>query len=269
MNSALPRKFKLAAFDLDGTLLAPDASISAENFAALERLHATGVEIVLASGRHPLNMRQFTQRLPFVKWIVAAQGGEASDVTRLTRLHNAYLDTDVANRAVATGLELGFSPVVYLDAEICTYVDDDNSRHYGKLAAASPRLLDLCVPLTGSVFKVLWIGSSSEPCDAVTKSDKLAPFSWVRTNKRIIEIVPPGITKASGLEALARHLGISPADTIVFGDAENDIPMFAWGGTSVAMPHGWPAAIKAATYVAPDGPPETALARAMNLLFSR
>jgi len=56
---------------------------------------------------------------------------------------------------------------------------------------------------------------------------------------------------------------------VVFGDGENDIPMFAWAGTSVAMPHGWPAALKNASIVAPVGPPETALARGIEQLFAK
>lgn len=257
---------RLAAFDLDGTLLGPDGSISTENSGALRDLHSRGVEVVLASGRHPLNMRQFTSQLPFVQWVVAAQGGEASNVARTQRLIDSYLDTAVANRAVALGLKLGFSPIVYLDSEICTFIDDANSRHYGKLASTSPRVLAPGTILNEPIFKVLWIGSDAAPCDTATRSSEIASFTWVRTNKRIIEIVPPGVTKASALAVLARHLCISASDTIAFGDAENDIPMFAWAGTSVAMPHGWPAALKAATLIAPDGPPESALARGIALV---
>ena len=58
-------------------------------------------------------------------------------------------------------------------------------------------------------------------------------------------------------------------ETVVFGDADNDIPMFEWAGESVAMPHGWPAAIKAARWVGPDGSPAEALARAVDFVVSR
>ena len=54
----------------------------------------------------------------------------------------------------------------------------------------------------------------------------------------------------------------------MFGDVENDIPMFEWAGVSVAMAHGWPLALRKAKCVAPDGVPETALARAVDLVLS-
>ena len=269
MTHTRSRIFRLAAFDLDGTLLGPDGSIGAANYDALKMLHQRGVEVVLASGRHPLNMRQFTVQLPFVRWVVSAQGGEVSDVARRVRLHDSYLDTAVANRAVSLGLRFGFAPIVYMDGEICTFLDNANSRHYGKLASASPRVLAPGMLLDESVFKVLWIGSSEDECDAAAAKPETAAFTWVRTNPRIIEIVPPGVTKGSALAVLAQHLGISSKEAVVFGDGENDIPMFAWAGMSVAMPHGWPAALKKASIVAPVGPPETALARGIEQLFAK
>jgi hydroxymethylpyrimidine pyrophosphatase-like HAD family hydrolase len=43
--------------------------------------------------------------------------------------------------------------------------------------------------------------------------------------------------------------------------------MLAWAGMGVAMRHGNPAAISAARMVSPPGPPETAFARAVDVLF--
>src|SRR5262249_50935505 len=51
----------------------------------------------------------------------------------------------------------------------------------------------------------------------------------------IVEILPLGLTKATGLSLAARRLGIKAADTIAFGDMPNDIPMFSWAAHSVAM----------------------------------
>ena len=51
----------------------------------------------------------------------------------------------------------------------------------------------------------------------------------------IVEILPLGLTKATGLSLAARRLGVKAADTITFGDMPNDIPMFAWAAHGVAM----------------------------------
>ena len=56
--------YRLAAIDLDGTLLAPDHTISPANARAVERLQAAGIEVVLASGRHQGTMVAFARALP-------------------------------------------------------------------------------------------------------------------------------------------------------------------------------------------------------------
>ncbi len=51
----------------------------------------------------------------------------------------------------------------------------------------------------------------------------------------IVELLPLGLSKATGLSLAARRLGLKAADTIAFGDMPNDIAMFAWASHSVAM----------------------------------
>ena len=63
---------------------------------------------------------------------------------------------------------------------------------------------------------------------------------------------------------LAAHLGLEPRQVMAIGDAESDIPLFDWAGHSVAMPHGWPAAMGHATRVESMALPEEALTHAMD-----
>ena len=57
------------------------------------------------------------------------------------------------------------------------------------------------------------------------------------------------ITKASAVESLLKHLGADKADTIAFGDAKIDIPLFECCAVSVAMGSGGEEAKAAATFV--------------------
>ncbi|MFV0634641.1 HAD family hydrolase [Demequina sp.] len=50
-----------------------------------------------------------------------------------------------------------------------------------------------------------------------------------------VDVSPPGVTKASGLEELRLRYGVPRANTVAVGDAANDLPMFAWAAHSVAM----------------------------------
>jgi hydroxymethylpyrimidine pyrophosphatase-like HAD family hydrolase len=51
----------------------------------------------------------------------------------------------------------------------------------------------------------------------------------------LVELLPLGLTKATGLSLAARRLGLTAEDTIAFGDMPNDIAMLRWAAHGVAM----------------------------------
>jgi hypothetical protein len=58
-----PFPYRLAAVDLDDTLLGPDKTISPANQEAVQSLQARGVRVVLASGRRHSNILRFHEQL--------------------------------------------------------------------------------------------------------------------------------------------------------------------------------------------------------------
>jgi hydroxymethylpyrimidine pyrophosphatase-like HAD family hydrolase len=64
-----------------------------------------------------------------------------------------------------------------------------------------------------------------------------------------VEIVPLGTSKATGVEELARPLGIGSDEVVAFGDMPNDIPMLLWAGLGVAMGNAHPEVLAAADEV--------------------
>ena len=69
------------------------------------------------------------------------------------------------------------------------------------------------------------------------------------TNNGLIEVVPLGISKATGVDEVARPLGIVAGDVVAFGDMPNDVPMLRWAGLGVAMGNAHPEAMAAADEV--------------------
>lgn len=54
---------KLAAFDMDGTLLMPDHRLGDKTLTALRQLSERGVTLTFATGRHALEMRHISGAL--------------------------------------------------------------------------------------------------------------------------------------------------------------------------------------------------------------
>ncbi|HSY17003.1 MAG TPA: Cof-type HAD-IIB family hydrolase [Candidatus Acidoferrales bacterium] len=272
IRSDTQKKFKLAAIDLDGTLLGPAHDISAANIRAVQRLQAGGTQVVLASGRHYNSMLKYAQALPGVQWIVSCQGGEVSDVTRSTILGRKFMPVAEAKKALELGHSLGFTTLAYTVEGVVTDCRTDGQsdfemKGYTDLAGLQPVVLETRDLLARDTFKVIWMGDPAA-LTRLSLADITTPtVQAIRTQARFLEFMPVAASKGTALEILATHLGIPSADAVVFGDGDNDIPMFAWAGTSVAMPHGWPLALRNAKHVAPAGPAETAFARAVDLVL--
>jgi hydroxymethylpyrimidine pyrophosphatase-like HAD family hydrolase len=50
-----------------------------------------------------------------------------------------------------------------------------------------------------------------------------------------VELLASGVSKASGLAMVAERLGLEPDEVWAVGDEWNDVPMFDWAGTAIAM----------------------------------
>ncbi len=263
MNEAL----KLAAVDLDGTLLGPDKTISPENLAALQCLHAAGIEILVATGRHLTRISNYLPHIPNARWAVTCQGAAVHEIATRFPIRSLHLGADEARRLIDTGSRLGLTSIVYAQDLVRTTQDGEFVELYGSYAGGLP-LKTTDAELTGiPAHKIVWLGSGAN-IDRLPELPEIhsIPLYQVRTHENIYEFLPSAATKATGVAAIAEQLGIRPAQVIAFGDADNDIPMFGWAGQSFAMSHGSAAAHRAARLISPDGPPESAFARAVATL---
>ena len=61
------------------------------------------------------------------------------------------------------------------------------------------------------------------------KSIYMAQTLW-----NFLEIMDVKVSKGQGLKSIMEHCSLKPEEVIAFGDEENDLPMFAVAGFSVA-----------------------------------
>lgn len=271
MKTAETRRF-LAAIDLDGTLFGHDGVIGEPNQQALERLAAAGFDIVLASGRHAINMAEIARGLPLVRGLVSCQGCEASDPRRERVYVQQFLPPADVTPLVEVGVAAGFGVIAYTDRGERTPVDGPDIDRYRQITATPIEVLPAAVFAAERVFKVMWIAPEAT-LDAYLSTgaaERCRPASaeTVRSHREVFEFVPRGVNKATGTAMLAREFGVPAARVAAFGDADNDVPLFDWAGFSVAMPHARPEVRRRATVTAPAGCAESAFARGVDLLLA-
>ena len=90
---------------------------------------------------------------------------------------------------------------------------------------------------------------SSALAAALSKHVGLLGDITFSTNDGLVEISPLGISKAIGVQQIARPLEIAAEDVVAFGDMPNDVPLLSWAGHGVAMGNAHPDAMAAADEV--------------------
>jgi len=260
--------YRLAAIDIDDTLVGPDKRVGAANRAAVQQLRGLGCRVVLASGRRHDNMLPFHRELGLEDYVVSCQGAVARHGITGEVLHEALLPVADAGEVVAEGHERGLT-VMYWSAD--GVFARQRSRWIDKYSAdcqGDPvTLLDVesLAHRGAPAEKIVW-GADPQVIAAIEPEMRRrydGRMLVMATDECFLEFTSPAATKAAGVAAVAERFGIDRRHVLAFGDGNNDVSLLKWAGMGVAMSHGRPAARAAADRVAPDGDPESGLARAI------
>ena len=248
----------LIASDVDGTLLDDDEKITPRTREAVVAAVDSGAVFVLATGRPPRWVHPVVDALGFAPMAVCANGAVIYDpaTDRIISARTLSADAlaelaEIAARVIpGSGLAVERVGTSAHDAATPQFVSSPGYEH----AWLNPDNTEVSVEdlLSAPAVKLLIRKAgarSSDMAAALAKHVGLEGDITYSTNNGLIEIVPLGISKATGVHELARPLGITADDVVAFGDMPNDVPMLGWAGIGVAMGNAHPDAIAAADEV--------------------
>jgi Cof subfamily protein (haloacid dehalogenase superfamily) len=237
-TSAAPAfPYRLIATDLDGTLLRSDESVSQRTREALAAATAAGAAHIVVTGRAAPWTRHILDDLGYDGLAVCAQGAQVYHAGEHRLLTSVTLDRQLAGVALAK-IEAEVGPLYLaasrdgLEGEVLV---GPGYAATGKLPATP--FTDAADLWTAPLNKI-YIQHPTLTDDELAEASRQAAGGFVTVamaGEGIVELLPLGLSKATGLSLAARRLGVKAADTIAFGDMPNDIPMFAWSSYSVAM----------------------------------
>ncbi|ELU3715365.1 SmdB family multidrug efflux ABC transporter permease/ATP-binding protein [Salmonella enterica] len=245
---------RLAAFDMDGTLLMPDHHLGRETIATLARLRERDITLTFATGRHVLEMRHILGTLSLDAYLITGNGTRIHSLEGDV-LHRQDLDPQVADTVMHHAW----------DTRASMHVFNDNGWFTGQ---EIPALLQAHVY---SGFRYQVIDIKSIPAHQVTKicfcgdHDDLIRLR-IQLNETLeerahlcfsavdcLEVLPLGCNKGSALAVLSNHLGLSLADCMAFGDAMNDREMLGSVGRGLIMGNAMPQLIAALPHLSVIG----------------
>jgi Cof subfamily protein (haloacid dehalogenase superfamily) len=252
-----PWRPKLVATDLDGTLLNSDGEVTPRTRAALEASWDAGIPVVGVTGRGPRLLDSVRVALDGRGIAVLAQGGFVVDLERDEVLRTVGLPRDRA-AAVIAGIEAVAGDLIVAvedaaeqgEASGPLRVQHGFNWPYPEPAHLLPRH-EVLPP--GPVLKVFLRSSTLGQDELLARAQSVvdpADAEVTHAGLGFIEVLPPGITKATGLAIALERYGIGFGDVLVFGDMPNDLPMIGAvseaGGRAVAVANAHPAVRAAA-----------------------
>ncbi len=236
------KKMKGIVTDLDDTLLRDDLTISDYTVSVLRRLHASGIIVIVASGRAKLSMKPYIDRLGCVSVYISCNGAEiwngSTDALICRELFSAELTKDI----IAFGEAYGCYTQIYEGDSFFFNQQGEYASRY----ASSSRLRGTFVPdLIGFVReprnKVLMMADEAKIAMmlGIAKKQFAGQASVTCSKPYYLEFNPVKATKGLALSTAARHLGISEKEITAYGDSLNDLSMLQAAGTAVMVENGW------------------------------
>lgn len=229
---------RLIALDLDGTVIDLDGMLTDRVRDAVQGVAASGREVVVATGRSLVATLPVLDQLSLLHGYAVTSNG-AVTIRLDPSLPDGY---EVFNAVV-------FDPAPALRAlreylPNAVYAVEDLGMGF-RLTAPFPDgelIGDLTITpfeelLTGPVTRVVVRSPEHTPEDFLDIVEQLGLHGGTYTVgwTAWLDIAPDGVSKAHGLELVAKELGVDASDVLAVGDGRNDLEMFRWVGHAVAM----------------------------------
>jgi hypothetical protein len=241
-----PWRPKLVATDLDGTLLDSAGEVTPRTRAALAACWDAGIPVVGATGRGPRLLDSVRLVLDGRGIAVLAQGGfvvdlERDEVLRTVGLPRARAAEVIERIEEATGplLVAVEDAAEQAEARRPLRIQHGFDWPYPEPAHLLPR--GRVLP-PGPVLKVFLRSASLGQDELLARARRAvdpADAEITHAGLGFIEVLPPGITKATGLAVALERYGVGFGDVLAFGDMPNDVPMLTAvqqaGGRAVAV----------------------------------
>ncbi len=230
-------RIRLAAFDVDGTLLNSSRKITPRTLEAIRGLRDSGIYTVLVTGRSYLGVKPLYDQIEALGPIVCFNGARVVSGHDGSDISSIVMDGKITRRAIELCRERDIHIQVfqgdefYYEAVREEGLDYEMHTNLQGITASFDQFSDL------SALKALCIAEHEklEELAVQMRSSCGDSLYQVFSFPHYLEMMDARVSKSRGLSIVCSTLGITMDEAAAFGDGENDIDMLASAGVGVAM----------------------------------
>ncbi|MFZ5969686.1 MAG: Cof-type HAD-IIB family hydrolase [Bacillota bacterium] len=253
--------YKLAVFDLDGTLLNNEHEISDENMASIEILRKQGCKITIATGRTDLLVKDYVKKLKLDEPVIACNGALVRNPFTKETVYKRVMPPSVVKEIIEICKRDHHIFMVYTEE----YIVSTHNHRVAYFEERNKKLEPDCrvqfvieddpeyISSTFEVYKILILEDDKERFDALPhKFKNLSGISLCQSNTGLMDIMVTGASKKNALEMLAKSENIRPSEIVAFGDNYNDIEILKYAGCAITTENGVESVKEIADYISID-----------------
>ena len=257
------KAIKLAAMDIDGTLIGRNKILTERTRKALTAAAAKGIHLVVASGRALQAIPAELTGIPGMEYVITSNGSSVFRLSDRKRIYAQDMAADQVQRLLAfyknydCPMEAFIRGVPYTSTEYF-----EHPAYFGAGPASVEYVRTTRQPVADMRAFVEEHKNEIEGINFILRDmelkavmrRQLEAFDGLYVTSsvpRYLEISHGSVCKQSALAWLVDKLGVLPEEVAAFGDGENDLEMIQYAGLGVAMGNAVPLLKQAADLVAP------------------
>lgn len=241
----MKHNYRLAAVDMDGTLLRRDKTIGERTVRAVNTALRCGKEVIIATGRSRVQTQRYLELFPNMRYVITSSGAAVYDVKNdWEKIISNEIPPNIVFAILEFAKTLDCFPIMSVEGQ-SLYLREkaDEAPEYG-LAAYVYEMRTF-----GTAVESLWDWYEADPkpvesislyfrdfsCrESVVKALEQYPLYFALPGEPSVEISLCTANKGEALRALCDKLNIRMTDTVCIGDSDNDLPMLCAAGLAVA-----------------------------------
>ncbi|HIW22136.1 MAG TPA: Cof-type HAD-IIB family hydrolase [Candidatus Dorea intestinavium] len=240
-------QIKLFAFDLDGTLLTKDKTITQETLQVLDELIKREVLVVPVTGRPIGALPQELLENPGIHYIISANGARIIDQRKKKSIYEELLPVEIAEDVLTTFgkydciREIYYDGLAYVSTRDASRIADFHKdqatvNYFKKTRNYVSDIMELFYQENRAIDKAQGVFNDREALlSAKAELEKRDDIKITRSLANNIEVNLKWVNKGAALKHLLDYLEIKQEEVLAIGDGDNDIEMIAFSGIGVAM----------------------------------